>query len=88
MTQAIVDRLAEIRAQIKELSDEESALKAQIMQLEQNIVEGENYTAILKLVPQSRIDTDGLKKEFGLPWYKAHCKTVESIRIETVAKAA
>lgn len=88
MTQSIVDRLAEIRAQIKELSEEESALKAQIMNLKQNIVEGERFTAILKLVPQSRIDTESLKKEMGAPWCKAHCKTTESIRIETVYKAA
>ena len=88
MTHAIIDRLAEIRAEMKLLAEEESALKAQIMALEQNIVEGDRFTAILKLVPQSRIDTEGLKKEFGLPWYKDHCKTTDSIRIETIAKVA
>lgn len=88
MTQAKVDRLAEIRSAIKELSEEESAIKAELLALNQNIIEGDRFDAILKLVPQSRIDTDGLKKEFGLPWYKAHCKVTESVRIETIAKAA
>jgi hypothetical protein len=86
--QALVDRLAEIRAEIRALSEEESAIKAQLLGLQQNIVEGERYTAILKLVPQTRLDSDAVKSEMGMPWYRAHCKTVESIRIETVAKAA
>ena len=84
----LIDRLAEIRAQIKELFEEESAIKAEIMKLGQNIVEGEQFDAILKIVPQTRIDTDGLKKEFGLPWYKAHSKTTDTVRIETIRKAA
>lgn len=88
MTQAIVDRLAEIRAEMKLLTEEESALKTQIISLEQNTVEGERFTAILKLIPQSRIDTEAVKSEMGASWYKAHCKTTESIRVEVVAKAA
>lgn len=84
----LADRLAEVRAQIKLLQDEESALRAQLLDLKQNIIEGDRFTAILKLVPQTRIDTDAVKKEMGMPWYKDHCKTTDTLRIETIAKAA
>lgn len=84
----LVDRLAEIRATIKALQDEESDIRAAILAGKQNIVEGEHYTAILKLVSSNRFDTDGVKKEMGQSWYKAHTVATESIRIETIRKAA
>ena len=57
-------------------------------QLVQNIVEGEQYTAILKLVPSTRLDTKAVKSEMGGAWYQAHSTTSESIRIETIRRAA
>lgn len=85
---ALVDRLAEIRAQIRELESEESDIRAAIIKLEQNIVEGKQYTAILKLVPSTRLDTKAVKEEMGADWYKAHSITSQSLRIETVARMA
>ncbi len=85
---SIVDRLAEIRAVQKELAEEESALRQALLDTKQNVVEGERFTAILKLVPQSRLDSDHVKKDMGVEWYKSHCKVTQSLRIETIAKAA
>lgn len=84
----LVDRLAEIRAQVKELDAEESSIRAALLALEQNIIQGERFTAILKLVPSTRLDTKTVKAELGAEWYAAHSVTSNSIRIETVAKAA
>jgi len=81
----LVDRLAEIRSEVKALETEEAEIRAAILALEQNIVEGERYTAILKAVPSTRIDT---KAEMGSEWYSAHSVTSTTIRIETLMKAA
>lgn len=84
----LVDRLAEVRAEMKRLSDEESDIRATLLALEQNIIEGERNTAIVKLVVSNRFDTAATKKEMGAAWYDAHTVPSKSIRIETVAKAA
>ena len=84
----LVDRLAEIRSEVKALETEEAEIRAAILALEQNIVEGERYTAILKAVPSTRIDTKAVKAEMGSEWYSAHSVTSTTIRIETLMKAA
>jgi len=84
----LVDRLAEIRATIKELESEESDIRAAILKLEQNVVEGQNFTAILKLVTSNRLNTAAVKSEMGDQWYRAHTIQSETIRIETLRKAA
>lgn len=84
----LVDRLAEVRAEQKLLADEESDIRSALLALQQNIIEGEQYTAILKLVPSTRLDTKAVKQEMGDSWYKQHSTTSDSLRIETVRKAA
>lgn len=83
----LVDRLAIIRAEQKALADEESEIRAALLALELNVIEGDRFTAILKAVPSTRIDTKAVKSEMGNEWYSAHSVTSTSIRIETVAKA-
>lgn len=88
MTQQLVDRLAEIRAIIKDLTTEEGDIRGALVALKQNIIEGEQFTAILKLVPSTRLDSVAVKKEMGSDWWKAHSTTSDSLRIETVRRAA
>lgn len=83
----LVDRLAVIRAEAKALADEESSIRAALLELEQNVIEGEHFTAILKAAPSTRIDTKAVKAEMGQDWYSAHSVTSVAIRIETIAKA-
>lgn len=83
----LVDRLAAVRAEAKALADEESSIRAALLELEQNVIEGEQFTAILKVVPSTRIDTKAVKTEMGSEWYSAHSVTSTAIRIETIAKA-
>lgn len=86
--EGLVDRLAAIRAEIKTLSDEESDIRGALLALKQNIIEGEQYTAILKLAPSTRLDAKAVKQEMGESWYKAHSTTTDSLRIETIAKSS
>ena len=86
--QQLVDRLAEIRLLAKQLADEESDIRAALLKLERNVVEGDRFTAILKLVPSTRLDTKAVKKEMGQEWVSSHSVTSNTIRIETIAKVA
>jgi predicted phage-related endonuclease len=88
MTQYLVDELAVVRQQIKDLQDRESDIRAAILKMEQNIVEGERFTAILKLVPSTRLDTKAVKKEMGESWVNSHSVSTSSIRIEVIRKCA
>ncbi len=81
----LVDELGGVREQIKELQKLEGFYKEALQARSggKTTIEGETFVALLTDQTQQRIDTKGLKEEFGEEWYQDHTKTIEFKKIQT-----
>jgi hypothetical protein len=59
-----VDQLAEVRAQIRTLQEEEETLRAKVLDGECGLA-GDDYVAIVQTRPQNKVDMQALRKAFG-----------------------
>ena len=75
----LADELGALRDKIKDLQKLEGFYKEALLgkvrrkNTQTGEFKGDKYTAVITQETQFRIDTTGLKKEFGEDWYTEHC---------------
>lgn len=81
----LVDELGEVREKIAELKKLEGFYKEALLARSHEVhsVEGETFVAGLTDRSQQRLDTAGLKEEFGEQWYQDHTKTITFREVRT-----
>lgn len=84
----LVDRLAQIRFEKKQLEDEESDIRAALLSLDKQVIDGDSFIAVVKETVSNRLDTKVVKLEMGDAWYKRHSTESRATRIDITAKAA
>jgi len=80
-----VDRLADLREQIKGLQEEADGLRSDIMRTGDYV--GAEYMAVPKTATQRRLDRDALELEFGKARIDALSKVVEVTTLNLFKKA-
>jgi len=70
-----IDRLGELRDQIKELKKEEVELKEKILAANKDSGKGDRYMMIVEDCMRSALDGKMLKSVYGQTWYDDHSKT-------------
>jgi hypothetical protein len=80
-----VDKLFDLREQIKALQAEEKLLRDEIMSTGDTV--GADYIAIAKSQTQKRLDRDLLNVTFGKPAVDACCKEIEVTTLNLFRKA-
>ncbi|MEL6280678.1 MAG: hypothetical protein AAFR28_17610 [Pseudomonadota bacterium] len=60
-----VDRLAEVRAEIARLKDQETALRDAVLEMPSGDLVGDEFIATVKNASQSRLDTKAVEAKFG-----------------------
>ncbi len=81
----LVDELGSIREQLANLKKMEGFLKEALLARSDGkiAIEGEIFVAAITDRSQQRLDTAGLKEEFGPEWYEDHTKTIEFKEVRT-----
>lgn len=80
-----VDRLFDLREQIKNLQEEADGLRADIMRTQDYV--GAEYMAVPKTTEQRRLDRPALELEFGKARIDALCKVIEVTTLNLFKKA-
>lgn len=73
----LADEAGILDAQIKALTVQLDALKAEAKTRKLTEVIGKLFSLKIGTSVEARLDTAGLKKEFGQSWYDDHCKLGE-----------
>jgi len=80
-----VDRLFDLREQIKGLQEEADGLRTDIMRTGDYV--GVDYMAVPKTTDQRRLDRDALELEFGKARIDALCKVITITTLNLFKKA-
>jgi regulator of replication initiation timing len=86
----LADQIGQLDAQIKVLTEQLEALKAQAKASGFEQIEGRVFVVSVDKSIRASLDTAGLKKELGQQWYDDHCKLAEitTVRIKVRPEAA
>jgi hypothetical protein len=78
------DQLSDVRAQIKQLEQEEAELRAYLLRHPDDLV-GLEYTALVSSRSYKRVDMEGLRREVGDAAIRRHTTTtpVSFVRLKT-----
>ncbi len=89
LTNNLADQIGQLDAQIKALTEQLEALKAEAKGLGFEQIEGRVFTVSIGKSIRSSLDTASVKKELGQQWYDDHCKLAEvtTVRIKPKAEA-
>lgn len=89
----LADQIGQLDAQIKVLSKELEALKAQAKASGLNEIEGRVFIVTISKDIKATLETAKVRAEMGQKWYDDHCKLAEistlrvKVRDEVVANA-
>lgn len=89
LTNNLADQIGQLDAQIKVLTEQLEALKAEAKGLGFEQIEGRVFTVSIGKSIRASLDTASVKKELGQQWYDDHCKMAEvtTVRIKPKAEA-
>jgi len=89
ISNTLADQIGQLDAQIKALTEQLDALKAQAKASGLDEIEGRIFTVSIGTSIRASLDTTKLKKELGQQWYDDHCKLAEvtTVRIKPRAEA-
>lgn len=89
LTNNLADQIGQLDAQIKVLTEQLEALKAEAKGLGFEQIEGRVFTVSIGKSIRASLDTASVKKELGQQWYDDHCKLAEvtTVRIKPKAEA-
>ncbi len=85
---ANVDRLAEIRQELKKLKAEEEQIKTDLSSLNEKFIEGNNNVLVLRDMERTSLDIDRVKEEMGAFWYEQHLVTTYFQRFDVESKTS
>jgi regulator of replication initiation timing len=89
ISNTLADQIGQLDAQIKALTEQLDALKAQAKASGLDEIEGRIFTVSIGTSIRASLDTTKVKKELGQQWYDDHCKLAEitTVRIKPRAEA-
>lgn len=89
ISNTLADRIGQLDAQIKALTEELDALKEQAKASGLEQIEGMIFVVNIGKSICATLDTASLKKEMGQQWYDDHCKLAErtTVRIKPLPGA-
>lgn len=86
ISNTLADQIGQLDAQIKALTNQLNALKAQAKDSGLDLIEGQVFVVTISKDIKATLETDKVRKELGQQWYDDHCKLQEVTTLRVKAR--